>query len=199
MNMNTILHTKILNMIDKAYKNLSESNADINVKLIAEQVKLDMIWEINTRFRKTMGMASWLSTSNGPINMKIQFSEQLFERANEQAKFECVTHELAHLVANKIYKDKGHGYWFKYIDRLFGGTGERCHTISTLGLKNRIKRYEVLDIRNDKKYIISLRNYNRIKHIQHYVVLSSYELDENRIPCNKIIHSLQVCAAKSNT
>jgi SprT protein len=52
-----------------------------------------------------------------------------------------VVHEIAHLVAFRLYGDRGHGHAWKRVARNLGDDGERCHT------------YEVKRVRETRKFI----------------------------------------------
>lgn len=41
-------------------------------------------------------------------------------------------HETAHIVAFNMFEERGHGKYFKYVDRQLGGSGDRCHQMEYL-------------------------------------------------------------------
>jgi SprT protein len=52
-----------------------------------------------------------------------------------------VGHEFAHLVAWKIYRDKGHGYWWRHVMWKFGIEPNRCHSYDTSTVGNNMRYY----------------------------------------------------------
>lgn len=51
-----------------------------------------------------------------------------------------VPHEVAHLIAFRLFSDHGHGRWWKYVMTHLGLPPKRCHNYSLEGVKTRTRR-----------------------------------------------------------
>lgn len=51
-----------------------------------------------------------------------------------------VGHEVAHLAAYELFRDKGHGYWWKHIMRVIGQEPSRCHSYDIVNSAVKTKR-----------------------------------------------------------
>ena len=54
--------------------------------------------------------------------------------------FNTISHELAHIVAMFVYRERGHGANWKRVHRALGGNGERCYNADESGVKVMQKR-----------------------------------------------------------
>lgn len=62
---------------------------------------------------------------------RIQLNEQLCKENVEDFINSTVPHEVAHLVAYKVFGDDGHGKGWKSVMRALGLDPERCHDYDT--------------------------------------------------------------------
>jgi len=79
---------------------------------------------VNTRCRARAGQAKLhLNT--------VEISAFFFvgRPENEQNMHNTILHEIAHIVAYAVHKDRGHGWAWRSIARQIGCTGDRCHTM----------------------------------------------------------------------
>jgi predicted SprT family Zn-dependent metalloprotease len=76
----------------------------------------------------------------------LAFNEVL-AKENPDTFYETVIHEVSHLVVPKThpYHKQAHGPEFKYVDRVLGGRGTRCHSydVSSTAVRKTKTRYEV--------------------------------------------------------
>jgi predicted SprT family Zn-dependent metalloprotease len=61
----------------------------------------------------------------------IDLSCYLLERNPEYYREDTIPHELCHIIAWRIYGDRGHGKGWKYVMLQTGVNGKRCHTMQT--------------------------------------------------------------------
>lgn len=61
----------------------------------------------------------------------IDLSCYLMERNKEYYEMDTIPHELCHIIAWRLYGDKGHGKGWKYVMQEMGVNGSRCHTMQT--------------------------------------------------------------------
>lgn len=149
---NQHLPTKLQNMIDKAMATIAAkdpawANACATIK-----------WEINPNLRRVLGVATYFLNS-------IEISGPYFHSAQDEAVYNTVTHELAHFIAYKVYKCKGHGTVWQNIHTNLGGTAKRCTKAQEYGyvpVRNIIKRV-VLE-KGGKEFKITLARWQKQKY-----------------------------------
>jgi SprT protein len=73
----------------------------------------------------TMAGRAWLT------QWRIQLNEQLCKENLENFINETVPHEVAHLVAYKVFGDDGHGDGWRSVMRALGLNPTRCHDYET--------------------------------------------------------------------
>ncbi len=71
---------------------------------------------------------------------KVSINVGLMRKGGAEAIANTVSHEYAHAVAETLELGTGHGLLWKKVHRALGGSGNRCHTISTEGVKARRTR-----------------------------------------------------------
>jgi SprT protein len=72
----------------------------------------------------------------------VKFNEVLAKN-NPETFDNTISHEVAHLVAAKVYPraKQAHGPEFKLVHQILGGSGARCHSYDVSGVrKNAVKR-----------------------------------------------------------
>lgn len=72
-----------------------------------------------------------------------------------------VVHELAHLIAYDIYKDKGHGYYWKHVMLVLGIEPKRCHSYDTSKVGNNMT-YHIYTC-GCKETLAPVRRHNNIQ------------------------------------
>lgn len=84
-----------------------------------------------------------LRTTAGKAHLqknKVEFSIPLM-RGNPESFDEIIGHEVAHLIAWNLYKDKGHGIYWKLVMIGMGLRPDRCHKFETV--KNNVGKLAV--------------------------------------------------------
>lgn len=81
---------------------------------------VDCTWKWNYRALRTAGKAF-------PVRREMQFSYKFFQRVDENEQRDTVVHEVCHLIAFKLYGDKGHKEGWKHCMLVCGHKPERCH------------------------------------------------------------------------
>jgi hypothetical protein len=69
---------------------------------------------------------------------------------------------MAHIIAFRVYRDNGHGHYWRTVFLTLGGSGKRCATPGEGGynaVRNRIKR--IILEKGGKEYKITPNRYNR--------------------------------------
>ena len=61
----------------------------------------------------------------------IRINQELFEREGFEELYDTVGHEIAHLIAWRVYKERGHAHYWTLIMCKFGLSPDRCHTMKT--------------------------------------------------------------------
>lgn len=61
----------------------------------------------------------------------MDLSVYLFERNIKDFCEDTIPHELAHFIAWRVYKDKGHGKAWKWVAHTLYGNPQRCHNYET--------------------------------------------------------------------
>lgn len=117
-------HTKLNNVIDLGIKFTCEKVERPN---LVEEIK----WEWNHRLRTTAGYAY----KSG----RLQFSSALFVHMEPEQIRETIIHETCHYLDWRMFGTWGHGRNWKYLMRLCGEKGNRCHKVDvkSLGLANK--------------------------------------------------------------
>lgn len=82
---------------------------------------IDFTVVMNGRLTSTAGRA-FLESG------KLEFSPSLYEANEAEFLNDTVPHEFAHLVAYRVYGDKGHGIGWKAVMQDMGFNATRCHS-----------------------------------------------------------------------
>lgn len=84
----------------------------------------DTRFVVNTRCRARAGQAKL------HLNV-VEISAFFFvgRPENEKDMHNTILHEIAHIVAYALHRDRGHGLAWRSIARQIGCTGDRCHTM----------------------------------------------------------------------
>jgi SprT protein len=80
----------------------------------------DVKFSMNGRLTSTAGRA-FLEEG------RLEFSKVLYIQNVEKFLEDTVPHELAHIVAFRVFGDKGHGVHWKHIMNFLGYDANRCH------------------------------------------------------------------------
>jgi predicted SprT family Zn-dependent metalloprotease len=149
----TKIPIKIQALINKAYLAIKEKRPEWL------PIVDSITWEMNTRTFRVLGRAFLIFN-------KIQLSYDYAMNGNEESVYDTITHELAHLIAFKVYKDRGHGYMWKMVHRELGGSAERTANREETGMpvkRNKVKR--VILERNGKEYHTTINRYTGREHM----------------------------------
>lgn len=104
------------------------------LKVLAPVIKI----EFNNRFHSRLGDANYMQ-------QRIRFSAPLWERASVEERRQVIIHEACHIVASHMFmsgqtKDRSaHGPCWKKCMIMCGVSPDRCHTVPTKGLRERIE------------------------------------------------------------
>ena len=79
---------------------------------------------LNKRLTSTAGRAF---IEDGYIDLSVY----LLGRNTDYFKRDTIPHELCHMIAWRVYGDRGHGKAWKYVMQQMGVNGKRCHTMQT--------------------------------------------------------------------
>jgi SprT protein len=80
--------------------------------------------KMNARLTSTAGRAF---IEHGYIDL----SCYLMTNNPETFAEDTIPHELAHMIAFRLYQDRGHGKAWKYVAQTLYGANNRCHTMQT--------------------------------------------------------------------
>jgi len=165
--------------IDYALANLRAKAPDIAEKMSWHWTRV----EVSKRLRRCAGRCSyWRATDE----LKVEFSAALFESMPEMEKTDTVIHELAHAICFRLKLDKGHGYEFKRVCRLMGGTGERCLKLEVGTVKRNLVKRWVLTRQSDpsKLFIRTRKDADNLPYVYRDVVLLGViqvDMNEKRV------------------
>ncbi len=147
--------TTVQAYLDRAFNAIENSSVHDGIKSAAIRVQAEVKCLWNTRIRRCAGYARLRK-------MEIHLNREMFFRVDEREQYDTVSHELAHLIDYKVRLTSKHDYLWRNIHRTMGGSGSRC--FSGIAIKrNAVKRYHILDNRDNKTYTVKSRFYN--KHI----------------------------------
>lgn len=94
-----------------------------------------IVVEWDAKLATTMGMAH---TNHLAGTARLCLNPALWERATPEERRQTSIHEAAHALANIIHrKGCGHGPEWKAIMVRLGATPDRCHSVSTAGIRKR--------------------------------------------------------------
>ena len=184
---NTHLPPALQDMIAKAMATIASK--DPAWLAACETIK----WEINPNLRRVLGQA-WYGYN------KIEISGPFYNEGRGLAVYDTVTHELAHFIAYKVYKCKGHGMMWKYVHKNLGGDAKRCATVEKTGYvpkRNTVTR--VILERGGKEYKITFGRWSRQKYyIENagYKYLRTIKIDGDK---ETILHSAKEVAKAACT
>jgi predicted SprT family Zn-dependent metalloprotease len=145
------LPLNIKNLIAKAQTEVAKVNPSWGA--VVNTIK----WEINSRMRRVLGRALM---NRDKQTFKIELSREYITKGNEEAIYNTITHEIAHIIAFKVYNEKGHGMWWKMVHEKLGGDSKRLAKQEETGYtvkRNRVKRV-VLE-KNGKEYYVKVNRY----------------------------------------
>jgi SprT protein len=72
-----------------------------------------------------------------PVKWEMSLNPSIATLNNDVFVIETVTHEIAHLIANKLNpKDRPHGYIWESVMLAFGQTPKRLHSFDVSGIKS---------------------------------------------------------------
>jgi SprT protein len=92
----------------------------------------------------------------------IKINPILFKENREKMLSQTIPHEIAHLVAYRVFNDTGHGKFWKHVMVQFGLKPDRCHSYdvsnarvrgrNTVTFKCKCKTWELTSIRANKHH-----------------------------------------------
>jgi predicted SprT family Zn-dependent metalloprotease len=121
--------------------------------------------ELSNRMTTTAGRVTYryCPESRKLISARMQLNYRLLSR-NPKEIFFTYAHELAHIIAEFLYGGRrvkvGHGAHWKATARALGDTGDRCHSMSTEGLRKPRKRHRWNCVECGTKLHISSRRHS---------------------------------------
>ncbi len=106
------------------------------VEMVAKEywIKARKIWGDRIGAMPKLEMNARLTSTGGRAFLeagKCDFSCYLLGNNTEYFKKNTIPHELAHIVAYRLYGDKGHGQDWKNVAFMLYGDNNRCHTMQT--------------------------------------------------------------------
>lgn len=161
--------------IDYALANLAKNAPDIAAKMSWHWTDVVM----SKRLRRCAGRCCYWRAKD---ELKVEFSTSLFESMPEMEKTDTVIHELAHAICFRLSLDRGHGYEFKRVCRLMGGTGERCLKLEVGAVKrNLVKRWVLVRESNPNTLFIRTRkDADNLPYVyRDIVLLGVIQVDQN--------------------
>jgi hypothetical protein len=144
---------QVQTLINKAYLAIKEKRPEWYSTIT------DVHWEMNSRLRRVLGKAKMNYRMN---SYTIQLNSVYASTVAEDSLYDTIVHELAHIIAYRIYHDTGHGSYWRTVFLLLGGSGNRCAKPGEGGYmaeRNRIKR--IILEKGGKEYKITPNRYNR--------------------------------------
>jgi hypothetical protein len=137
--------------VDYALANLKQNAPDISARMSWHWTTIAM----SNRMHRAAGLCKYWRKQD---HIRLQFSESTFQSLPEMDKTDTVIHELAHAICFRLSLDKGHGYHFKRICKLMGGSGERLLKVEAGQVKrNLVKRWVLTRKSNPSKLAIRTR------------------------------------------
>jgi len=135
--------------------------AETLIKLNADHLLLNV--SFNGRFSARLGDANW-------SYKRIRFSKPLWPRASKLQRYQCVVHEVAHIIAHERYgrgvgkRIKPHGNEWKRVMREMGLDPDRCHEVPTAGVANKKAKFKTFCNcpGEGKLHLVTQKVYNRI-------------------------------------
>lgn len=110
---------------------------------------------ISFGLRGTRAGVAWLGRNELGFNVPLLAQ-------NETLMKLTVAHELAHLIAFRLYHDKGHGKWWRYVCLALGGDGKRCFNTNEFNVQiqrtRRTKRYLYRDTAGGEVWLGSVHH-----------------------------------------
>lgn len=76
-----------------------------------------------------------------------------------------IVHEIAHIIAYKLYGERGHGYTFKSVFLHLGGNGKRTHSYDVSSVKQKYtkRRHEYTCNCSGKFYWLSAQKHRQLR------------------------------------
>jgi predicted SprT family Zn-dependent metalloprotease len=145
--------SRIQTLINKAYLAIKEKRPEWYTTITTVQ------WGMNNRLRRTLGVAHMSELRS---IYKIELSVAFTIASSDDAIYETIVHELSHIIAYRLFKDRGHGTYWRSVYVILGGNGRRTTSENETGYKvirNRIKR--IILEKNGKEYKITANRYTR--------------------------------------
>lgn len=87
--------------------------------------------EIHYKIKGRVAGKAWITQN------KLGFNAQLLNDNVDEFINQTVTHEVAHLIAYKVYHDTGHGSFWKHVMMSLGATPKRCHNYDVTNTSTR--------------------------------------------------------------
>jgi len=146
--------------IDRATNSFMNHCSNLEYKNTLSTLKYKI--KINPRLKIKAGVAKMLTNKSTMTKLfLLELSPHVLFRMTEEEQFQTVSHELAHLLDFSIRNKSAHDDFWQNIHKLMGGDAKRCHTISMVGLRNKVKRFVVTDTIINKEYVLTPRNYHK--------------------------------------
>ena len=126
----TILVLDVTAMKERATRKVWQVLEELNEEYNAEFDFPKLEWVV---CGTTAGRA-WLQ------QWRIQLNEQLCKENTEDFMNDTIPHEVAHLVAYKVFGDDGHGEGWRSVMRALGLNPTRCHDYNTRNVNGKRSR-----------------------------------------------------------
>lgn len=134
-------------------------------KNVFENIKFEVRFDLKGA---SAGIAGY-KIVNGERHYYVRFNvDMIYGDHFEEILNETISHEMAHIFCFITGYGKGHDAHWKYVCRVLGGSGERCHKLSyTPARKTRKFIYETTC---GKKITVGLKAHNNIQMGKKYTV-----------------------------
>lgn len=100
--------------------------------------------------------AGWAKALDWTISINIPL-HQLYPQELE----DTVAHEVAHLYATSVYKDRGHGRAWKLMMHKFGKTPNRLHHMDTTLVRKKVKKYTYVCVSCGREYSLGSKRHRK--------------------------------------
>jgi predicted SprT family Zn-dependent metalloprotease len=167
-------------IIVKSNKTVQRKDYPVEIKAAFQVATDNVLLAWNNRMTSTAGMARYYI--NRTNHLKIDFSKKLVERATKDQFEDLVLHEFAHLVDVCLRGNTSHDKVWKNISKIAGGSGKRCHSISTKGLER--KRTFIILKNTDTGQSVCVSKAAYIKATKH----GDYALKACYVPIKEIVY-----------
>lgn len=150
--------------LEKIYKVFLNNCQNQQMLDVAKKAYESVEIVFNSKLRTTAGKATCSMIKTIIINPTIQISTQIFNSSDDATRYNTISHEFAHVIdfylRNRECVNKGHDHVWVDLHRLCGGDGKQYHNMQVQ--RNRIKRFNIINVISKQEYVVSSRTFNKI-------------------------------------